>query len=591
MGLLQRACETYDANCDIAGVYREGHEVLPPVAHMLTSANIEIMLNENGQFIQANVVPDNESSTVIPVTEASMGRTSGGRAHPLCDKWKYIAPIDQEKHALYLTELEKWMSSNYSHPFLNRIYTYVISGSIIDDMESAGLQPKDDDFFRWRVTGVQGETEACWKNHSLQAKFIEYYLSQIDERPNNVCMITGLDTKSAEQHAKGIVPLHGNAKLISSQKDANFTYRGRFTNAEEAYNVSFLASQKAHNALRWLMGEQKRYFGGKAFLCWNPNGYDIPQATDPFGYVEEHDAFVDIDAYSQKLKQTLAGYKASLPDNEPIVIVSLDAATTGRLSLNYYNEMPASDFLLRLYNWDENCCWYFGKKGLQAPTLANIVNCAFGTERTEKGTTKLETDDRVFAQQIQRLLACRINKASMPSDIKEAICHKVSSPLSYEPGTRDFILSTACAVIKKYDYDRKGVIWEMALKPDKLDLSYQYGRLLAVLEKAEADTYERDSKRETNAIRMQAVFARRPRYASTRILEQLKNAYFPRLSQGSRIFYERLISDIFSMIDEFPEQLQDRPLQDSYLMGYYLQRKELWQSNKQDNKNENEEDE
>lgn len=131
----------------------------------------------------------------------------------------------------------------------------------------------------------------------------------------------------------------------------------------------------------------------------------------------------------------------------------------------------------------------------------------------------------------------------------------------------------------------------MALKPDKLDLSYQYGRLLAVLEKAEADTYERDSKRETNAIRMQAVFARRPRYASTRILEQLKNAYFPRLSQGSRIFYERLISDIFSMIDEFPEQLQDRPLQDSYLMGYYLQRKELWQSNKQDNKNENEEDE
>ena len=37
----------------------------------------------------------------------------------------------------------------------------------------------------------------------------------------------------------------------------------------------------------------------------------------------------------------------------------------------------------------------------------------------------------------------------------------------------------------------------MMLDPKKKDLSYQFGRLLAVLEKAERDTYEDKETRET----------------------------------------------------------------------------------------------
>ena len=44
MGLLQRAIETYDANTALIGVYRDGHEPLAPIGHILTSANIEITL-------------------------------------------------------------------------------------------------------------------------------------------------------------------------------------------------------------------------------------------------------------------------------------------------------------------------------------------------------------------------------------------------------------------------------------------------------------------------------------------------------------------------------------------------------------------
>ena len=116
----------------------------------------------------------------------------------------------------------------------------------------------------------------------------------------------------------------------------------------------------------------------------------------------------------------------------------------------------------------------------------------------------------------------------------------------------------------------------MALEPEKLDRSYQYGRMLAVLEKAERDTYDEDEKREPNAIRMMSVFAQRPQYAARIIWEQVRSAYYPRLKPASRAFYEKLMQDICAMLSNFDEKELRRPLGETYLMGYYLQRKELY---------------
>ena len=46
MGLLQKAVETYDANIALVGVYREGHDPLAPIGHVLTNASIEIILDK-----------------------------------------------------------------------------------------------------------------------------------------------------------------------------------------------------------------------------------------------------------------------------------------------------------------------------------------------------------------------------------------------------------------------------------------------------------------------------------------------------------------------------------------------------------------
>ena len=126
----------------------------------------------------------------------------------------------------------------------------------------------------------------------------------------------------------------------------------------------------------------------------------------------------------------------------------------------------------------------------------------------------------------------------------------------------------------------------MALEPEKKDRSYQFGRLLAVMEKVERDTYDNET-REPNAMRLQSVFCQRPMNTAHNLEKQLERAYFPRLKPGSRIWYKNLMGQIMEVLSEFPGE-ENKPLEDSYLMGYYLQRSALYTKKTDNEMEENE---
>ena len=128
----------------------------------------------------------------------------------------------------------------------------------------------------------------------------------------------------------------------------------------------------------------------------------------------------------------------------------------------------------------------------------------------------------------------------------------------------------------------------MALEPEKKDRSYQFGRLLAIFEKMEKDTYQVGEGRETNAIRMQSVFVKKPLYATRIIYEQINRAYAPRLREGQRTYYEKLIGEIMSVISDFPDSDQDKALADSYIIGYCLQKNDLYTSRRNEENKEEE---
>lgn len=565
--------------------------MMAPVAHIVTRAELEITLNEEGAFVTASAVDKSEPKIVIPATESSAGRTSAPCAHPLCDQIGYLIPGNETKYRLYLDQLSDWAASEYSHPKLKPVLAYVKGGTVLTDLLSCGLVKLDDKgrpeneklLVRWRILG-EG-TDECWLDRSLFDSFTRYYAGRHDGR-RMLCMATGDETAAAGQHPKGIIPINGNAKLISANDASGFTYRGRFAEEWQAAAVGYEASQKAHNALRWLAQEQGVIFGGRTFLCWNPQGRTVIQPTLPF--LRPPKPIFRPSEYRETLKKTLEGRKAEWKPADGVVIAAFDAATTGRLALTYYNELAGADFLQRLHDWDASCCWRNWRFGVQSPPLLQIVNCAFGTQQTEKGVTKMKTDDRVMRQQMQRLISCRVDRSAMGADIVKALVSRASRPVAYQETVREDILFTACAVIRKYRYDRFKEEWEMALEPNKNDRSYQFGRLLAVMEKVERDTYDSGEGREPNAIRQQSVFCQRPMYTANNLEKQLERAYFPRLKPGSRVWCKNLIGQIMEKISAFDQEEWNRPLEDSYLMGYYLQRSALY-APKNDNDTEEKE--
>lgn len=586
MGLLQRAVETYDANAALVGIYREGHDPLAPIGHVLTSASIEVTIDEYGQLVAVRKVEKSEPKILIPVTEDSGGRASGLAAHPLCDQLKYVAGTNKAAHELYLAALLNWASSEYTHPFLSAVFTYASSGTILSDLEKAGVLALSDGgkydeklLVRWRVLGIDGEEPDCWKNRNLFSAYISYYRSLISARDAVFCMLDGQYEQPAAQHPKGIIPVNGNAKLISANDTSGFTYRGRFSEKWQASTVGYAASQKAHSALRWLASEQgvREFAGNRVFLCWNPKGKKLPKPMRKMRS-DDAEAVSRPSDYRQQLQNTLLSLKKErqLSDSDMAVFVSLDAATTGRLSVTDYNEISLKTFLERMHDWDAHCCWYAGSRGIEAPNLFTLVDCAFGTQRGNF----LETDDRIQRQHLQRLLDCKLSGGVFPADIVKALTQRASSPLAYNESTWRRVVQAACSALQKYRYDTKQGGNEMAWELSKKDRSFQYGRLLAAMERAEADYYYRTQEsRQTNAIKFMAEYRQRPFFVFERVNRHLHQAYLSRIQPWQAARYERLVGEIFDILREFPEEELNKPLNDLYLMGYELQRNTFFEKN------------
>lgn len=592
MGLFQKAVETYDNMKSLAGVESEERRaVLAPIGFITSGAQIVITLTEDGDFVKAEPIfdtfTDNKGKTkkrdkkiIIPATEKSAGRSSTNAKlvpHPLCDKLMYLCPANKESYDAYLEQLQEWCDSEFSCPKIKAILEYVKKGTIRADVSSIDGVKKDD-FVCWRVRSFDcSEPEEVWKSPSVIASYANYYQSKVNTSPEKaLCYVSGEQTTPAQQHLKGVVSSSANAKLISANDESNFTYKGRFLGDTEALTVGFLSSQKAHNALKWLVANYGVSFGNRWMICWDPKGKKNPSplaSLFPGFAANEKPTPTN---YRDILAMVVQGYEKELELDDETVTAVFEAASKGRLSVCYYSEMKAYDFLERLSTWDETTAWLHPVFGVTSPVLRDIVNASYGMLRTGENMQTVETDEKVLSGAMQRLLLCRLERSPFPADMMRCAVEKCSSLQLYERPNREKQLFTTCAIIRKYRYDRFKEEWNMALEPEKKNRSYQFGRLLAVLEKAERNTFDEGEKREPNAMRMQALFVKRPMYAAKMIIEQLKNAYYPRMSPAERSYYDKLIGEIMLALSEYPDSEKSKPLGEEYLMGYYLQKNALY---------------
>ena len=586
MGLMQKAIETYDKMSHWVGKEIEGQETLAPVGHIIANAKIMITIDSDGNFVSANAV---DMKIPIPATENSASRTSKAVApHCLCDKIGYVcfdgSSPDNQKNAVYVSQLEKWANSEFTHPKVKAVLKYVKGGTVKQDLISSDLLKTDesgkikdgDGVACWTVLGLESPGPV-WNDAELQKLYSNFYFSQINQRKKSMCMISGKEVVCTNKNTKGVFPRFNNAKLISSNDDKNFTYLGRFLDYSEAFEIGYEQSQKGHNALRWLVANKGVSIGERVFICWNPDGIQVPKIDLPFLSSEIKPA--EPSDYKRQLFETLQLCKNTLTPDKDVIVASFDVTSdkTGRLSITYYSEFKSEDFLDRLKAWDETCCWS-NRSGISSPSLFTVAKYAFGIQRSKKEDAPVELDDRIEKRIMQRLIFCRLEKQIFPKDIMLALFNKANNLKIYSEKNQSGLLFTACAVIKKYHHDKYKEELEMSLEKDKKDRSYQFGRLLAGFDKIESDVLgKKKIYRATSALSLQTAFVQRPAYTAKIILDGLKTAYYPRLDPpGRRAYYETMIGEIFENLSQFPEEDYNKPLTETYLLGYYLQKNEMY---------------
>ena len=134
------------------------------------------------------------------------------------------------------------------------------------------------------------------------------------------------------------------------------------------------------------------------------------------------------------------------------------------------------------------------------------------------------------------------------------------------------------------------------LDDNNKDLSYLYGRLLAVYEKLETDVLYAGSKdkdsgnRSTNAERLWTVYTKTPA-RTLMILEEKVRPYKERLQKSkpsSYIYYERLISSIINNLyeNENFEDQKNKPLSEDFIFGYYSQKQDFYKKKTEETENQ-----
>lgn len=587
---------------DIFDYRDDGTEPLTPVSHILQNAQIEITLTGEGKFLSAVPVSKGDESTIIPATEESAGRTSRPEPHPLCDQLAYLAPSDDKKHEAYLALLAAWAESPYSHPLVRAVLTYVRSGTILSDLERERIIVRNADgslgsgklagtdyakcLVRWRMIPAPDEEKSeSYRNPALFEKWASFYNDLRVGQPHGICQISGEEDVLCQSHPKGTLSSAYGAKLISANDSANFTYRGRFATPEAAVSVGYTASRMAHSALRWLATNHGKQSGDRIFLCWNPEGKETPgNLLYAFDAGEDKRDFV---SYREELRKTLDGYGNKLRPQDDVVIAALEAATTGRLSVTYYTKMKSADLLDRIEHWYDTCAWDGGKFNVPTPSFREIILCAFG-KPSGNGLSLDKRDAKLAGKYFQKLLSCLTEGRSIPPDLVRALAARADTPQAYEAGPLARIRHTACALIRKYRNDQaKREEWKVTLDTENRDRSYLFGRLLAVLEQAEAATYGKEDRRETNALRRLTRYTQQPMHTARALYEKL-NPYLNRLMRNKPGLYRQyraLFDQLFGLLDELEHTSLNEPLEDVYLLGYSSQRSALFTKQEQNETN------
>lgn len=649
MSWLEKCYETYE-NCQqeigIQKFQAEGDKrsyvPLLPVAHTTQLVNIEVELNQNGDFQDARLLAKDEQTTIIPCTEESSARTSGIVPPPLVDKLQYIAAdypayggTKKSGWNLYHTQLQDWCSSPYADAKVCTVLRFLEKGCLVASLvkkhilfldengkmptkwtgnkdekpkilETLASADQTESFVRFRVGGID-----LAQDEAVRESFIHYY--EMKQQRVDCCTVQGKQMAVSTLSPYKIRNPGDRAKLISSNDSTNYTYRGRFVTAEQALSIGYETTQKAHSALRWLISKQGCSNGDQTVVVWGTKGEPIPDITaDSMDLGDDFAAaFAQLgqpqlppateSEYAERFNKAIQGYGKALDEKANTVVMILDSATQGRLSIRYYRELAGSELMKNITDWHRNFAWKLNYRSAPesaepgqkpkwkrvsfwgAPSPADIAKAAYGEK----------ADKKIIQQTVERLVPCITEGKYLPRDLMLSAVHRATAGIGLEPWEYQKTCGIACALICGYYHRNKKEDFVMTdgkyVDETIGDRSYLFGRILACAEQIERRVQSQTGEtRPTNAERLRLVFVQRPA-KTTALLQQKLTPYLNRM-RANGVSRDKRYSTLQELVGRLgAENYTNKPLNELYLLGYACQMMDFREENAAYNKNTAEE--
>ncbi|MDR0880792.1 MAG: type I-C CRISPR-associated protein Cas8c/Csd1 [Clostridioides sp.] len=554
---------------------------------------------------------------VFPVSEESMGRSSGIYAHPIFDQFEYLSGSG-DKFKAYIGQLRRFAESRYTTQQIKSIYNYISKKSISSDLSDMKVKPDINILFE--VKTRVGNADKVWENNETIRAWHNYYISTKNQ-DESLDFITGELKEYARANPRKITNSSPNAKLISANDRSNFTYRGTFTNPEDALSIGYESSQKAHQFLRFLVRDRGLTSGEQVIITYqigqdvnmmklkNPlansksivktlrdvkKSYGIKNIIEDIGidytkllkeYALREEKYNALNLHKKSsivvLSEENTGQMCVKYYKEKTAIIILDAATTGRLAVKYYQELDSEEYLEKLIDWHETCKFnfsYFDKLNnyhncIQTPSVDRIIKAMYVRQKTNNdiGYNKFSKTAR------ECLIHCIFNGESIPRDYVDKVVRRASMPFNikgkiYEKVVREYeeIVSIACALVRKSVKD----VYELSLERENTKRDYLFGRLLGAAEKLESGENKKImNERATIAVRYMSDFSNKP-FKTWLIIRERLVPYIQSLEMDKSPMYLRTEEIANSEIEEIENMFKisdfenNLPLSGIFLIGY-----------------------
>lgn len=567
--ILQKLYEYYD---------RLG--TLPPPGSELKEIEFVIVIDKEGNFKRFESKRIDKKKCASFIVPKGFGRTSAPKANLLWDNGKYVLGLEAEHtryNDLFVENIKKIATDNPTDEAIQAVKKfYEISPTTrIEKYEKDTLYATIEENLGSNFTfQLEGDMELIAEKLYL----IKEEKDNSQDSKYGICLITGEYGKLSRLTTA--TPIPGNspaAALVGMQVNSGYDSYGK----NQAYNAPMTCEAEFAytSSLKYLLGKDSRNkfkVGDRIFLFWGAGNDKLVNEIEESIWDFSNFEFEKKDNPNEKIGKIEKLYKSIwsgkvettlddrfyllglAPNTGRIAVVEWEDMTLKEISgklLQHFSDMEIADNR-RL----ENRKPYFGIYSM----LSNV---------TLSGKT---SDAPSFL--IEATLKSILTGQDYPFPLYSSVLDRIKNTLHDQPITIGRV-----AIIKAY-INRKSKT-KLTIKPIEAMLDktndnpgYVCGRLTAVLEHIQTIANGGDSIRST----YMTAASTTPTSVFPSMLA-LSNHHLEKLGAGSKIYYERLKQEIFSLLSSsgFPSRL-DMMDQGRFFVGYYHQRLDLF-TKKDDN--------